>query len=206
MCGVDIGKNYRRPLESASAAYRYCYERLFPYADYVALNVSSPNTPDLRDLQRADRLLPILSTLKERRDALRGRFGRDVPILVKLAPDLDSSQFEVIAARAHDGLFDGAIATNTTIWRPSDSVLRDEKGGLSGRPLLRLSLKSVKKLRRLLPDGFPIIGVGGVMNPGDAVSMLDAGADLVQLYTGLVFEGPSLARRIRRTLRREVSS
>ena len=206
VCGVNIGKNYRTPLKRASADYLYCYERVFPHADYVALNVSSPNTPDLRDLQRADHLLPILSALKERRDALRGRFERDVPILVKPAPDLDSGQFEAIATLARDGLFDGAVATNTTIWRPSDSALRDEEGGLSGSPLLRLSLKSVRKLRRLLPEGFPIIGVGGVMNPDDAISMLDAGADLVQIYTGLVFEGPSLARRIRRTLRREMSS
>ena len=206
VCGVNIGKNYRTPLKRASADYLYCYERLFPHADYVALNVSSPNTPDLRDLQRADHLLPILSALMESRRALRSRFGRDVPILVKLAPDLDSGQLEAIAALANDGLFDGAIATNTTIWRPLDSVLRDEKGGLSGRPLLRLSLKSVKKLRQLLPDGFPIIGVGGVMTPGDAASMLNAGADLVQIYTGLVFEGPSLARRIRTTLRREMAS
>jgi dihydroorotate dehydrogenase len=152
-----------------------CFTRVAPVADYVTLNLSSPNTPGLRKLQNA----------------------RTVPILVKLAPELGDEQFEAIACFAAEHLIDGVIATNTTTSRPADSPLRDEAGGMSGAPLHALSVAVVAKPRRLLPGHFPIVGVGGIMKPEDALRMLDAGADLIQLYTGLVYEGIGLPRRIR---------
>ena len=200
ICGVNIGKNYETPLHAAADDYLHCYEKLFPYVDYVAVNVSSPNTPDLRELQHTDHLSPILAELNELRGVLRESVGRDVPIVVKVAPDLDSGELDAIGSLADEDLFDGLIATNTTVWRPEDSSLREEQGGLSGQPLYRLAVRIVRGLRQRLPDGFPIVGVGGVMGPGDAVGLLDAGADLVQVYTGLVFEGPFLPRRIRKEL------
>ena len=202
ICGVNIGKNFDTPLESAAEDYLFCYEKVFPYADYVAVNVSSPNTPDLRELQRIDHLFPILSKLRSLRARLRSTMNRDVPIIVKVAPDLSSKDLDAIVSLVDEGLFDGLIATNTTVWRPADSSLRDKRGGLSGEPLYRLALKSIQGLRRRLPDGFPIIGVGGIMDPEDAVGLLNAGADLVQLYTGLVFQGPFLPYRIRRNIAR----
>ena len=202
VCGVNIGKNYDTPLETAIADYLHCYEKVFPHADYVALNVSSPNTPNLRELQRIDHLSPLLTQLSTRRRFLVDSTGRDVPLLLKLAPELNQTEVNAIAELAHKKLFDGVIATNTTVSRPLNSVLHKESGGLSGKPLHSFSLASVRMLRRTLPNEFPIIGVGGIMTPADAVAMLDAGADLVQIYTGMVFEGPSLPRRIRREFSR----
>jgi dihydroorotate dehydrogenase len=152
----------------------------------------------LRKLQDREYLLPILKRIHVCREALQN--ARTVPILVKLAPDLGYEQLEAIASFAAEHLIDGVIAANTTTWRPADSPLRDEAGGMSGAPLHALSVAVVAKLRRLLPGRFPIVGVGGIMKPEDALRMLDAGADLVQLYTGLVYEGIGLPRRIRRAM------
>jgi dihydroorotate dehydrogenase len=198
ICGVNIGKNRDTAIENAGDDYEYCFARVAPVADYVTLNLSSPNTPGLRKLQDREYLLPILKRIRACREALQN--ARTVPILVKLAPELDDEQLEAIASIAAERLIDGVIATNTTTSRPADSPLRDEAGGMSGAPLHALSVAVVAKLRRLLPRDFPIVGVGGIMSPDDALRMLDAGADLIQLYTGLVYEGIGLPRRIRRAV------
>jgi dihydroorotate dehydrogenase len=200
ICGVNIGKNRDTAIENAGDDYEFCFTRVAPIADYVTLNLSSPNTPGLRKLQDAEYLLPILKRIHACRETLLRTSARTVPILVKLAPDLDDEQLEAIAGFAGEHLIDGVIATNTTTSRPADSPLRDVAGGMSGAPLHALSVAVVARLRRLLPRHFPIVGVGGIMNPDDALRMLDAGADLIQLYTGLVFEGLGLPRRIRRAM------
>ena len=200
ICGVNIGKNRDTALEHAGDDYEFCFSRVAPVADYVTLNLSSPNTPGLRKLQDREYLLPILKRIHACRAALQRTSARSVPILAKLAPDLDDEQLEAIASLAAEHLIDGVIATNTTTSRPADSPLRDEAGGMSGAPLHALSVAVVARLRRLLPAHFPIVGVGGIMNPEDALRMLDAGADLIQLYTGLVYEGIGLPRRIRRAM------
>jgi dihydroorotate dehydrogenase len=198
ICGVNIGKNRDTAIENAGDDYEFCFTRVAPVADYVTLNLSSPNTPGLRRLQEREYLLPILKRIHACREGLQD--ARTVPILVKLAPDLGDEQLEAIASFAAEHLIDGVIATNTTTSRPADSPLRDEAGGMSGAPLHALSVAVVAKLRRLLPGHFPIVGVGGIMNPEDGLRMLDAGADLIQLYTGLVYEGIGLPRRIRRAM------
>ena len=198
ICGVNIGKNRDTAIENAGDDYEFCFTRVAPVADYVTLNLSSPNTPGLRKLQDREYLLPILRRIHACREGLQN--ARTVPILAKLAPDLGDEQLEAIASFAAEHLIDGVIATNTTTSRPADSSLRDERGGMSGAPLHALSVAVVAKLRRLLPRHFPIVGVGGIMNPDDALRMLDAGADLIQLYTGLVYEGIGLPRRIRRAM------
>ena len=200
ICGVNIGKNRDTAIENAGDDYEFCFTRVAPVADYVTLNLSSPNTPGLRKLQDREYLLPILKRIHACREALQRTSARTVPILIKLAPDLGDEQFDAIASFAAEHLIDGVIATNTTTSRPADSPLRDEAGGMSGAPLHALSVAVVAKLRRLLPTHFPIVGVGGIMNPEDALRMLDAGADLIQLYTGLVYEGIGLPRRIRRAM------
>jgi dihydroorotate dehydrogenase len=200
ICGVNIGKNRDTAIENAGDDYEFSFTRVAPVADYVTLNLSSPNTPGLRKLQDAEYLLPILKRIQARRETLLRTSARAVPILVKLAPELDDEQLAAIASFAAEHLIDGVIATNTTTSRPADSPLRDMAGGMSGAPLHALSVTVVAKLRRLLPRHFPIVGVGGIMNPEDALRMLDAGADLIQLYTGLVYEGLGLPRRIRRAM------
>jgi dihydroorotate dehydrogenase len=200
ICGVNIGKNRDTAIENAGDDYEFCFTRVAPIADYVTLNLSSPNTPGLRKLQDREYLLPILKRIHACREALQRTSARTVPILAKLAPDLGDEQLDAIASFAAEHLIDGVIATNTTTSRPADSPLRDEDGGMSGAPLHALSVAVVAKLRRLLPRHFPIVGVGGIMNPEDALRMLDAGADLIQLYTGLVYEGFGLPRRIRRAM------
>ena len=152
----------------------------------------------MRKLQDREYLLPILKRIHACREGLQN--ARTVPILVKIAPDLGDEQLEAIASFAAEHLIDGVIATNTTTWRPAESPLRDEAGGMSGAPLHALSVAVVAKLRRLLPGHSPIVGVGGIMKPEDALRMLDAGADLIQIYTGLVYDGIGLPRRIRRAM------
>jgi dihydroorotate dehydrogenase len=200
ICGVNIGKNRVTAIEIAGDDYEFCFTRVAPVADYLTLNLSSPNTPELRKLQDREYLLPILKRIHACREALQRTSARNVPILLKLAPDLGDEQLEAIASFASEHLIDGVIATNTTTSRPADSPLCDEAGGMSGAPLHALSVAVVVKLRRLLPGRFPIVGVGGIMKPEDALRMLDAGADLIQIYTGLVYEDLGPPRRIRRAM------
>ena len=194
--GVNIGKNLSTANEDALNDYLVCLERSFIVADYIAVNVSSPNTKGLRDLQALEPLRNLLSALINKRNQLSKDLVRDVPLLVKIAPDMGQEQLQEIADLVKELKLDGIIATNTTIDRAlvSDSALASQAGGLSGAPLTEKALKVVGDLRKFLGKEFVIIGVGGVMNSGDAKRMLEAGADLVQIYSGLVYRGPELIK------------
>jgi len=172
---------------------------VYPYADYVAVNVSSPNTPGLRELEHEARLARLLEGLLETRSALATEQRRQVPLLVKLSPDLADEELAATAAVIGKLGIDGVIATNTTVQRPRVSQLGGaEAGGLSGAPLLELATATVRKLRAHLGAHVPIIGVGGISSIACARQMLAAGADLLQLYTGLVYRGPRLVRELSR--------
>ena len=192
--GLNIGKNAATPIEQAADDYLLCLEGVFPHADYVTVNISSPNTKNLRDLQSDAALDALLAALQQRRAALQAASGRKVPMFVKIAPDLDTEQVDSIAETLRRHHIDGVIATNTTLDRSAVQGLphADEAGGLSGAPVLQASNRVIRQLRAVLGPGFPIIGVGGVMSPEDACAKLDAGADLVQIYTGLIYAGPDL--------------
>lgn len=194
LLGLNIGKNATTPIENATSDYLTCLEGVYPHADYVTVNISSPNTQNLRALQSDAALDALLSAIAERREALATQHARRVPVFVKIAPDLDEAQVAVIAATLQRHGMDGVIATNTTISRAAVQGMRysDETGGLSGAPVLEASNQVIRQLRAALGSRFPIIGVGGVMSAEDAVSKIRAGADVVQIYTGLIYEGPAL--------------
>ena len=192
--GLNIGKNASTPIENAVDDYLTCLDGVYPHADYVTVNISSPNTQNLRALQSDAALDSLLESIAERREWLAAQHGKRVPIFVKIAPDLDPPQIEVIAATLKRHAMDGVVATNTTLSREAVKGLRhaDEAGGLSGGPVLQASNRVISELRAALGKGFPIIGVGGVMSASDAVSKIKAGADVVQIYTGLIYRGPAL--------------
>jgi dihydroorotate dehydrogenase len=194
--GLNIGKNAATPIERAADDYLACLEGVMPHADYVTVNISSPNTKNLRELQSDEALDALLSTLQERRLQVNARLGRSVPMFVKIAPDLDEAQVQVIAATLKKNAIDGVIATNTTIAREAVQGLphANETGGLSGSPVFEASNRVIRLLRANLGPAFPIIGVGGVVDAATARAKLDAGADLVQIYTGLIYKGPELVR------------
>ena len=195
--GLNIGKNAATPMERATDDYLACLDAVYPYADYVAVNISSPNTKNLRALQSDDALDNLLGAIAQRRQTLAAQHGKLVPLFVKIAPDLDATQVAVIAATLRRHGMDGVIATNTTLSREAVQGLAhaDEAGGLSGAPVLAMSNRVIGQLRSALGAGFPIIGVGGVMSAEDAVSKIKAGADLVQIYTGLIYRGPDLVKQ-----------
>jgi len=198
VCGVNIGKNAVTPLERAEEDYRACLRAVYPLADYVTVNISSPNTAGLRQLQQGERLGSLLESLRATRTELAAEQGRHVPLLVKLSPDLTDAQLaETAAVIAAQGI-DGVIATNTTLARPAVAGLpaADRPGGLSGPPLHELATATVRKLRALLGARMPIIGVGGIDSPRAARDMFAAGADLVQLYSGLIYHGPGLVSEL----------
>jgi dihydroorotate dehydrogenase len=201
--GLNIGKNAGTPIDRAADDYLVGLEGVYPHADYVTINISSPNTKDLRNLQSDAALDALLSALMKRRDALARRHARQVPLFLKLAPDLDDAQLRLIAAAVKRHGIDGVIATNTTVARDAVQGLAhaDETGGLSGAPLLAASNRVIQRLRSELGRALPIIGVGGVLSGADACSKLDAGADLVQIYTGLIYRGPALVDECARALR-----
>jgi len=194
--GLNIGKNAATPIENAVDDYLIGLEGVYPHADYVTVNISSPNTKNLRALQSDAALDALLGALVERRAALATRLGRTVPMFLKIAPDLDATQVRVIAATLQRHGLDGVVATNTTIARDAVQGLphAEEAGGLSGAPVLAASNAVIRQLRAELGAGFPIIGAGGVMSGADAQSKIAAGADLVQIYTGLIYQGPALVR------------
>jgi dihydroorotate dehydrogenase len=197
--GLNIGKNATTPIGQAADDYLSGLAAVYPHADYVAVNISSPNTASLRDLQGDDALDALLGALVGRRTALARQHGRAdaaVPLFLKIAPDLGEAQVRAIAATLRRHGLDGVIATNTTVARDKVRGLRhaDEAGGLSGAPVLEASNTVIRQLRSELGAGFPIIGVGGVMSGADARSKIAAGADLVQIYTGLVYRGAPLVR------------
>jgi dihydroorotate dehydrogenase len=201
--GLNIGKNAATPIEDAASDYLLGLAGVYPHADYVAVNISSPNTKNLRALQSDAALDALLGALQERRLALAREHGRTVPMFVKIAPDLDEAQVGVIAATLRKNAVDGVIATNTTLARDAVQGLphADEAGGLSGAPVLAASNRVITQLRAALGGGYPIIGVGGVMSAADAQSKVAAGADLVQIYTGLIYGGPPLVAAAARALK-----
>ncbi|KAA9133282.1 quinone-dependent dihydroorotate dehydrogenase [Marinihelvus fidelis] len=192
--GINIGKNFDTPNEKAVDDYLACFNAVYPHADYITVNISSPNTRGLRDLQGEEALNQLLRTLANRRRDLAGDHGRRVPIAVKVAPDLDSEAVTAIAAAVSRHQMDAVIATNTTISRDGVQGLKhaEETGGLSGRPLLESSTAILAALRDALPRDIALIGVGGIASGRDAAMKIRAGADLVQFYTGFVYRGPTL--------------
>jgi dihydroorotate dehydrogenase len=205
LLGLNIGKNAVTPIEQATSDYLICLEGVYPHADYVTVNISSPNTKNLRALQSDEALDALLAAIAGRREALAARHGRRVPLFVKIAPDLDEAQVAVIAATLRRHGMDGVIATNTTIARDRVQGLphAEEAGGLSGAPVLEASNRVITQLRAALGSGYPIIGVGGVLSAEDALSKLRAGADVVQIYTGLIYRGPALVDQIAKAFARE---
>ena len=200
--GLNIGKNAATPIERAVDDYLLCLDGVYPHADYVTVNISSPNTKNLRALQSDDALDALLGAVQERKTALEKQHGRSVPIFVKIAPDLDQAQVGVIAATLERHRIDGVIATNTTIARDAVKTLRhgDEVGGLSGAPVFEASNRVIAQLRAVLGKAYPIIGVGGVLSAADARAKIAAGADLVQIYTGFIYKGPALIGDAARSL------
>lgn len=200
--GLNIGKNFDTPLERAAEDYLIGLRGVHPYADYVTINISSPNTKNLRALQAADQFAPLMSALRKEKEILDERYGRHVPLAIKIAPDLTPEAVDDIARVLVDEGMDGVIATNTTTARAGVEGLPfgDEMGGLSGRPVREASTRVIRALRAALPDGYPIIGVGGIDSAKAAVEKVRAGADLVQIYTGFIYEGPKLIADISRAL------
>ena len=196
--GVNIGKNATTPLERAVDDYVFCLRTVFPVADYVTVNVSSPNTAGLRSLQDTEQLVPLLATLMEESRALEKQHSRRAPLLVKLSPDLADAELRKIATAVASVPVAGIIATNTTTSREviANHPLARETGGLSGRPLFAKSCAAIRALRETLGPDMPIIGVGGVASGEDARLLRQAGADLVQFYTAMVYQGPGLVREV----------
>ena len=202
--GINIGRNFDTPNERAADDYLACLDAVYDRATYVTVNISSPNTKNLRDLQSSAALDELLGAVMARRSSLAERHGRAKPIAVKVAPDLDDAQIEAIAALAVKHKVDGLIATNTTVDRGAVKGHRHglQAGGLSGRPLLPLSTAVLGKLSRALAGRVPLIGVGGILSGADARAKIEAGASLVQVYTGFIYRGPDLIAQSRKALAR----
>ncbi|UUX97079.1 quinone-dependent dihydroorotate dehydrogenase [Aquabacterium sp. J223] len=200
--GLNIGKNAATPIDRAADDYATALAGVYPHADYVTVNISSPNTQNLRSLQTDEALAALLGALVEQRALLAQRHGRTVPLFVKIAPDLDEDQVDVVAQTLQACGADGVIATNTTLSREAVQGLPHaaEAGGLSGRPVQEASNRVIRRLRAALGPRYPIVGVGGVLSGDDARAKITAGADLVQLYTGLIYRGPALVREAARAL------
>jgi dihydroorotate dehydrogenase len=192
--GINIGKNFDTPIERAADDYLICLRKVYAYASYVTVNISSPNTKNLRQLQQTDELGQLLGALQRERELLADKHGRRVPLALKIAPDLDPSQISAIAGLLVAHQVDAVIATNTTVGKDAVAQLPygAEAGGLSGAPLTLQAQSVTAQLAAALGGTVPIIGVGGIMNGNDAAARIDAGASLVQLYTGLVYAGPAL--------------
>jgi len=192
--GINIGKNFDTPVEQAVDDYLICMRKVYPYASYITVNISSPNTPGLRDLQYGESLRQLLSRLKQEQTALAAEHNCYVPLAVKIAPDMDSEQLADVAICVRDEKLDAIIATNTTLSREGVENMANghEAGGLSGAPLTDRSTAVIGELYQLLGDTVPIIGVGGITSGADAKAKLDAGAKLVQIYSGFIYAGPKL--------------
>ncbi|MEO0028946.1 MAG: hypothetical protein RJB45_987 [Pseudomonadota bacterium] len=203
LLGLNIGKNAATPIEKATDDYLIGLSGVYEHADYVTVNISSPNTKNLRSLQSDEALDQLLSALNERKQALAEQFKKRVPVFLKIAPDLEDDQVTVIANSLLKHHMDGVIATNTTLSRDAVKGMPhcDEMGGLSGAPVLAASNRVIRLLRQQLGPKFPIIGVGGIMSGYDAVSKIEAGADVVQIYTGLIYKGPALVHEVAKALK-----
>lgn len=205
--GINIGKNKTTPNEQAMEDYLICLDEVLPHADYVVLNVSSPNTPGLRDLQSEEALFPLVKTVLSRRDSRIESTQHPIPVLVKLAPDLSEEAIEGLASGLLQLGVDGFIATNTTISREGlVSEARTQSGGLSGKPLRSKSTQVIRTLFNITRGQVPIIGSGGIMSPDDAWEKILAGANLLQLYTGFIYHGPSVIREIALDLNRRLAA
>jgi dihydroorotate dehydrogenase len=204
LLGINIGRNKDTSNDRAASDYLYCLERVYPLADYITVNISSPNTAGLRELQEEQALRQLIGALRESQEELGAQHGKRVPMLVKIAPDLSDEDIDAVARVLRDLSVDGVIATNTTVSRISvqDHRLAHETGGLSGAPLMNQSTMVLRKLRTRLPDSIPVIGVGGILSGADAVAKMSAGATLVQCYTGLVYRGPELVHECVEAIRR----
>ena len=204
LLGINIGKNKDTPNESAESDYLFCLERVYPLADYITVNISSPNTAGLRELQEEQALRRLVSALRDEQEKLAGQHGKRVPMLVKIAPDLSESDIDAAGRVLGDLQVDGVIATNTTIARDGVEGARhaEEVGGLSGAPLMAKSTSVLRMLRTRLPEAIPLVGVGGILHGADAATKQAAGATLVQVYTGLVYRGPALVGECVDALRR----
>lgn len=204
LLGINIGKNKETPNDSAEDDYLFCMERVYPLADYITVNISSPNTAGLRELQEEQALRRLVGTLREAQERLGSMHRKRVPMLVKIAPDLSDDDIDAAARVLSDLQVDGVIATNTTITRPAVEGARyaEEVGGLSGAPLMSQATAVLRKMRTRLPEAIPLIGVGGILNGADAVTKMAAGASLVQCYTGLVYRGPQLVHECVDAIRR----
>jgi dihydroorotate dehydrogenase len=204
LLGINIGRNKDTSNDRAASDYLYCLERVYPLADYITVNISSPNTAGLRELQEEQALRQLIGTLRESQEELGAQHGKRVPMLVKIAPDLSDEDIDAVARVLRDLSVDGVIATNTTVSRISvqEHRLAHETGGLSGAPLMNQSTTVLRKLRTRLPDSIPVIGVGGILSGADAVAKMSAGATLVQCYTGLVYRGPELVHECVDAIRR----
>ncbi len=200
--GINIGKNADTPIERAAEDYLHCLRKVYSRASYVVVNISSPNTKNLRDLQASAALDALLGALKAEQQRLAEEHGRHVPMAVKIAPDLDEAAVHDIAQRFLEHAIDGVIATNTTLTRAGVEGLphADEAGGLSGRPVFDPSTRALRVLCAALDRRIPVIGVGGIFSGEDACAKIDAGATLVQLYTGFVYRGPHLVAQCVRAL------
>jgi len=196
--GINIGKNFDTPIERATEDYLFCLDRVYPHASYVAVNISSPNTKNLRQLQDKAALEGLLSALKQSQQRLADTHGKYVPLALKIAPDLDTDQIIEIADLLRQYRIDGVIATNTTLSREGVEGLAHagEAGGLSGAPVCSKSTAVIKQLSLALAGELPIIGVGGILDGLDAEEKVRAGASLVQLYSGLIYRGPALVREV----------
>jgi dihydroorotate dehydrogenase len=192
--GINIGKNFDTPIEKAGDDYLLCMKKVYQYANYIAINISSPNTKNLRDLQETKALNILLAQLKEEQTRLADYYGRYVPIALKISPDLTAKHLDTISKSIIKNRIDGVIATNTTISRESVSDLFNGKevGGMSGKPLFKLSNSIIRELYERLQGEVPIIGVGGIFSGEDALEKINAGAELVQIYSGLVYQGRKL--------------
>jgi dihydroorotate dehydrogenase len=202
LIGINIGKNFDTPVENAVDDYLLGLNRVYPYADYVTINISSPNTPGLRTLQFGESLDALLAALKQEQAKLAEQYQRYVPMAVKVAPDLSEEEVEQLAQAFSTHHIDAVIATNTTMSREDVEGLpnADEAGGLSGAPVFEKSTEIVRQFRAQLPEDLPIIAAGGIMSAEDALAKLDAGAALVQLYSGLIYQGPSLVKEVIETI------
>ena len=204
LLGINIGKNKDTPNESAERDYLVCMERVYGLADYITVNISSPNTAGLRELQEEQALRRLVGTLRDAQERLGSRYGKRVPMLVKVAPDLDDADIDAAARVLADLGVDGVVATNTTVSRAGvqDDPLAKETGGLSGAPLLGPSTLVLRRLRARLPERIPLVGVGGILSGADAAAKTAAGALLVQCYSGLVYRGPELVGECVEAIRR----
>ena len=204
LLGINIGKNKDTANEDAASDYLHCLERVYPLADYITINISSPNTAGLRELQEEQALRRLVGTLRDAQERLGAQHGKRVPMLVKIAPDLSDNDIEAAGRVLGDLGVDGVIAGNTTVSREGVEGARhsDEVGGLSGAPLMAKATAVLRMLRTRLPEEIPLIGVGGILHGADAATKQAAGAILVQTYTGLVYRGPALIGECVEALRR----